>query len=179
MSHSARRLSLSRENERHAKESEELLRASRKLSAIFDSSPVGVIIADVDGKIYRANDVGSRFLKSREETSHESDVKLSGGWGSPGSFPEGIEESLMVALGGGPDSHDKFVLRDSVDGSSRSISTHISPLRDRDGKILGAVVIIQDITPHKEVGGMSSKSRIKHLCFIGQRRLSKSTAPRS
>jgi CheY-like chemotaxis protein len=39
-----------RERERHIRESEELLRVDRKLSSVLDSLPVGVLIADPEGR---------------------------------------------------------------------------------------------------------------------------------
>jgi len=157
---------LVKEKERQTKESEELLRASRKLSAILESSPVGVIFADVDGRICQATKEGLRYWKSLEESNHDSHVGLSDWWGNSGSLPEGIEDPLMEALKGGSDSHNEFVHRDSFNGSFKSIYTSISPLRGRSGKILGAVVVFQDVTPQKAIGNDLEK-RFKHLVSSG------------
>src|SRR5260221_2973799 len=46
-----RRTDLLREGERHVQASEELLRVGRKLSSILEHLPIGVLIADIEGRI--------------------------------------------------------------------------------------------------------------------------------
>ena len=92
---------LVKEKERQAKESEELLRASRKLLGALESSPLGVIFADVNGRICQSNKEGLRYWKSFEENNHDSHMGLSESWGNFGSLPGGIEDPLMEALKGG------------------------------------------------------------------------------
>jgi CheY-like chemotaxis protein len=151
-----------KEKERQAKEAEELLRASRNLSAILESAPLGVILADADGKICKANKEGLRYWKLFEQTDDDSRVGLPGWWGRPGGLPGGIEDPLTEALKDGHDSHGEFVHRNRLDGSTRSIIASASPLRGRKGKILGAAVVIQDITPRRKIEDDLEK-RIKHL----------------
>ena len=58
------RAAVLRERERQIKETEDLLRAGRKLSLLLESLPVGVLISDVDGRICQANDEVARICKS-------------------------------------------------------------------------------------------------------------------
>jgi response regulator RpfG family c-di-GMP phosphodiesterase len=60
-----------REREQHIRETEELLAAGRKLSALLESLPVGVLIADVDGRICQTNDEVSRICKATETINHD------------------------------------------------------------------------------------------------------------
>jgi CheY-like chemotaxis protein len=157
-----RKIDYFKESERQARESEELLRSSRKLSAVIESSPMGVIVADADGKICQANTEGLRYWKSFEQAGDDSQVGRPDWWGRPGSLPGGIADPLAEALKAGHDSHGEFVHRSRLDGSPRSILASASPLRGRKGKILGAAVVIQDITPRKTIEDDLEK-RIKHL----------------
>ena len=57
---------LLREREVHIKESEEMLRVGRKLSSILDSLPVGILIADLDGRICQTTETVARILNQKE-----------------------------------------------------------------------------------------------------------------
>jgi CheY-like chemotaxis protein len=151
-----------KEKERQLRESEELLRASRKLTATLESLPVGVIFADIDGRICQVNEEGMQYWKTFEQADDGPDVGLPGWWGRSGSLPGGIEYPLTEALKTGHDSHSEFVHRNRLDGSGRSIFASASPVRGRDGDIVGAVVVMRDITPHKTIEDDLEK-RIKHL----------------
>ena len=151
-----------KEKKRQARESEELLRASRKLSAILESSPVGVLFADAEGRICQANVEGLRYWKSFEQINEDSHPGLLGWWGHSGSLPGGIEDPLAEALKSGRTSHNEFVHRNGLDGSTKSVFASASPLRGRSGEIVGAVVLIQDNTPHRTIEHDLEK-RIKHL----------------
>jgi CheY-like chemotaxis protein len=151
-----------KERERQVRESEELLRASRKLSAILEASPVGVLFADADGRMLQANREGSHYWKSFEQAKGGSHAGHAGPWDHSGSLPGGIEDLVTEALKSGHDSHDEFVLRNRLDGSTKSILASASPLRGRKDDIVGAVVLIQDITPHKTIEDDLEK-RIRHL----------------
>jgi PAS domain-containing protein len=59
---------LLRERELHIRESEELLRVGRKLSSMLESLPVGILIADVDGRICQTTDAAARVLRCPETT---------------------------------------------------------------------------------------------------------------
>jgi DNA-binding response OmpR family regulator len=50
------RSTMLRERERQVRESEEVLRDGRKLTSILEGLPVGVIIADVEGRIGKVNE---------------------------------------------------------------------------------------------------------------------------
>jgi len=153
---------LLRERERQIKESEELIETGRKLTSILDSPPMGVVVAGLDGKICQANDEGLRFWRMFGQSGNRSDGDLDGWQGQPGRPPAGIDGPLMRTLTTRRPSSDEFVHRNRVDGTSRSIFASASPLRGRDGHMIGAVVIIQDVTDHKRAEGDFEK-RIQHL----------------
>ncbi len=57
---------LLKEREKRVAETEELLKAGRKLTGVFENMSVGVLISDPDGKIFQCNDVTSHLLNSRK-----------------------------------------------------------------------------------------------------------------
>jgi PAS domain-containing protein len=52
--------------EQHLLDTEELITAGRKLSAVLESLPVGILLADIDGRIGQANEV--LVIKDTSET---------------------------------------------------------------------------------------------------------------
>ena len=160
------RAHLLKEKERQLKESEELLRTGRKLSAILESLPVGVIIADIDGRICQTNDEVLKILKSVELTTTDSYGEFIDWWERDGHRLKGPGGPLMRALSEGRASHNEIVRIKCVDGTSKSVFTSASPLRGLDLHILGAVVVIQDVTAHREIEADIEK-RIISLVALG------------
>ena len=87
-----------KERERQIRESEELYKAGRKLSSVLESLPVGVIIADVLGRIHQTNEQVSRIWKSVEPMEADSYGEILGWWDSHGQM---IKEK-WTALPGDP-----------------------------------------------------------------------------
>ena len=120
---------LARERELHVRESEEVLRASRKLSALLESLPVGVLVADVEGRICQITEAAQRILKA-----DPADAEAYGG-----------------LLRSGETTHSEPVAIRCLDGSTKTILASVSPLRGLDGRRLGAVVLIRDLTEAKQI----------------------------
>lgn len=150
-----------RERERQIKESEELLRTGRKLSAVLESLPVGVIIADIEGRVCQTNEEALKILRSLEQTKTDSYGEFMAWWERDGSLLKSQEAPLMRALTGGV-SHNEIVNIKCVDGTPKSVFISASPLRGRERHIVGAVVVIQDVTSHREIGADLEK-RIVNL----------------
>jgi CheY-like chemotaxis protein len=160
------RFNLLKEKERQLRESEELLRTGRKLSAILESLPVGVIIADRDARVCQTNDVALRILKSADQTKTDSYGEFLAWWERDGYLLKRPDGPLMRALSEGQESHNEIVPIKSFDGSRKSIFTSASPLRGLDLRIMGAVVVIQDVTAHQEIEA-DIERRIVNLVSLG------------
>jgi len=138
------------ERDREIKESEKLLQTSRKLKVVLESRPAAVIITDIAGKISQANEEGLRLLKSFEQTEDNPRGEFMGLRADKGTLLVEIESPLIRALNG-QSSQKTIVHLPCFDGSSKSASVSASPLRGRDGRIEGAVAIIQDITDQQTI----------------------------
>jgi CheY-like chemotaxis protein len=122
------------EREKRIRESEELLRVGRKLAAVPENVPVGVLIADIDGRVCQATDDASRILGSY---ARADSIDLDG--------------ALAHVLRDGSSSHGKAAQTRCLDGSTRTIFSSAAPLRSVDGRIIGAVILIQDLTEQKQI----------------------------
>jgi PAS domain S-box-containing protein len=157
---------LLRERERQLKESEELLRATHKLSAVLETLPVGVIVADAAGRICQTNGEVLKIWGSDEQSQHDAYGEFMEWWLRDGGMFRESEGPLMNALTTGRASHNEVITIKCFDGSLKSILTSASPLRGFDSSIVGAVVVMQDLTEHKKVEA-DFERRIIHLVSLG------------
>jgi CheY-like chemotaxis protein len=146
------RENLLRQRELHIRESEELLRASRKLSSVLEGLPVGVLIADVGGRICQTTDEALRIFKSIEPAASDASGEI-------------ISAPLARALGGKA-SHSEPAEVTCVDGSSRKILVSASPLCGLDGALVGAVVLLQDRTEPRSIE-QALEQRVARLISLG------------
>lgn len=135
-----------RERERHIRASEELLRVGRKLSAVLDSLPVGVLIADAEGVIGQITSEASRILGAMEPADNEAYGRIIGWWDQSGRKLKDADGPLARAVRRGETSHSERLHIRCLDGTDKTILASASPLRRLDGRIAGAVVLIQDVT---------------------------------
>jgi CheY-like chemotaxis protein len=140
-----------KQRERHVRDSEELLKVGRKLSGILESLPVGVLIADMDGRICQATEEASRIWRSVDPdfTDYGEILKW---WESSGQRIKARGGALERAIHGGLSSHSEALTLRCVDGSSRMLFISAVPLRGLDGVIAGAVVLLQDISERAKIG---------------------------
>jgi CheY-like chemotaxis protein len=133
------------ERERHVHESQELLRVGRKMSSVLESLPVGVLIADIDGRICQTTQEVSRILRAAEAADKDAYGEIIGWWDAGGQM---IRESgpLARALHDGQSSHSERLKIECFDGVARTILISTSPLHGAAGQIVGAVILIQDLS---------------------------------
>lgn len=155
-----------KERERQISETEELLKAGRKLSSLLESLPVGVLIADVDGCICQTNDHVSRIYKASGPMERDAYGEILGWWDANGHMIEEDAGPLARALRKGETSHNELMHIHCLDGSPKTIIGSASPLFGLDGQIVGAVVVIQDVTESKKIGA-DFEERITKLVSLG------------
>ncbi len=157
---------LLQERENRIRETEELLKAGKKLSAILETLPVGVLIADGDGKICQINEEVSRILSSDEASGHTSYGELLGWWDKDGHMLKDKDGPLSTAIHHGVSSHNVLVNLKDLEGRLKTIICSASPLRALDSHIVGAVVVIQDVTESRRIEE-DLESRILNLISLG------------
>jgi PAS domain S-box-containing protein len=157
--------SLIREREKRIRETEELLRAGRKLSAVLEKLPIGVLIADAEGRVCQINEEVSRIWGG--EIAQHSYGEFLGWWTHDGQLIKASNGPLERALRFGQSSHNEMTRIRCLDGSYKTVLNSASPLRSVDGAmIVGAVVVIQDVTEHKQIGD-EVEERIQRLISAG------------
>lgn len=159
-----RRAEVLRTRERQLIESENVLRAGRKLASMLEGLPVGVLIADTGGRISQANDEVLRILGSAAAIARDAYGEVIEWWLHNEA---GMKRRSPLARALHGESLQRQLVRiECVDGKTRSLLESASPLRGLEGDIVGAVVIIQDVTEHERVEA-DFEDRIARLVSIG------------
>ena len=155
-----------RERELHIRESEELLRAGRKLSALLESLPVGVLIADAEGRICQTTEEAGRILNTSGAAEADAYGELLGWWGSAGNALRGRAGPLARVLREGASAQSERLQVRRFNGAAKTILASASPLRGLDGRIVGAVILIQDLTESSEIEADLAQ-RVTRLVSLG------------
>lgn len=114
-------------------ETEQLLKTHAQIKTLLEAMPVGVIIADNQGHIYESNEEARKI------------------WGGMPDDGFGEYEAISRALADGQTSKEEHIDIEALDGVKKSILSSAYPIRAKDGTILGAVAIMQDITVRRNI----------------------------
>lgn len=155
-----------REREAHIRESEQLLRAGRKLSAMLESLPVGVLIADAQGRICQTTEEAARILNTAGVAEADAYGELLGWWASAGKALKDHDGPLARALQNGETSQSERLQVRRFNGKPMTVVVSASPLRGLDGRIVGAVILVQDLTETSAIEA-DLQQRVTKLVSLG------------
>ncbi len=123
------------------KESEEV---TRRLAAIVASSDDAIISKDLTGIIMSWNDSARRIFSYRAEEEVGKSITI---LIPPDRLDE--ESPILGSIRKGQPVHHYETIRRCKDGKLVEISLSVSPIKNADGKIIGASKIARDITERK------------------------------
>lgn len=155
-----------RDREEALRQTEALLDAGRKLSAVLEGLPVGVLIADIDGRIIQINAEASRICHANERMQHDAYGEMLGWWSSGGHAIKDPAGPLARALRSGESSHGEPIQISCFDGSPKTIVASASPLLEAAGKIVGAVIVLKDLTESRWIEE-ELEGRVARLVSLG------------
>jgi PAS domain S-box-containing protein len=157
---------LLREREKRIRQTEELLEVGRKLSGVLETLPVGVLIADAQGRVCQVNQEVSRIWGFLEPLEKDRYGDFLGWWGDDGQLIKAADGPLARALLSGAPTRNELAHIRCLDGTSKIILNSASPLHALDGEIVGVVLVLQDVTEHKEIE-QDVQQRIEKLVSAG------------
>ncbi|NBF00692.1 PAS domain-containing protein [Pseudomonas sp. Fl5BN2] len=120
---------------------DELLAGQQRLQAVLDSIDDGLLMIDRQGCLEHLNPVAQRQLGWDQE-------RLGQGLGSALQRPE-LDEQLQLVLRGGSLERAPDDLDIEVDGESRLLTYSLTPVSHTQGHILGAVMVLHDVTEQR------------------------------
>ena len=142
---------------RHAEEARtrnDLETERRRLEALVESSPVGVMVVDADTRTFASvNREAERILGMSPEPGstlvryHEVAIYRR----TDGKMYEGSERPLARALDRGEVVRAEEIMFDLPDGRTVTTLVNATPIYSDDGSIVSAVAVIQDMTPLEEI----------------------------
>lgn len=135
------------------RESNARLQAERALlDAILEAAPVGIVVADAQGRLVRSNPANERLWGQAPRAESVDDYVLWRGWWADDSPRRGRpvepqEWALARALRGEHSTGDLVEIEPfGQPGVRRTMLNSGAPVRDASGNIVGAVIAQMDIT---------------------------------
>jgi NtrC-family two-component system sensor histidine kinase KinB len=120
---------------------DELLAGQQRLQAVLDSIDDGLLMIDRQGRLEHLNPVAQRQLGWDEP-------RLGQGLGEALQRPD-LDEQLYLTLRGGMLERAPEDLEIEVDGESRLLTYSLTPVSHTKGHILGAVMVLHDVTEQR------------------------------
>ena len=157
---------LLKEREMRIKETEQLLQAGRKLSGVLEELPVGVLIADADGRVCQVNDEVARIWGIDEPVADDRYGEFLGWWGEAGRLIRAADGPMARVLSSGESARNELTRIQCFDGTQKVVLSSASALRTLDRRLAGVVMVIQDVTEHKEIE-QEMQQRIERLVSTG------------
>ncbi|QXI28665.1 ATP-binding protein [Pseudomonas vanderleydeniana] len=120
---------------------DELLAGQQRLQSVLDSIDDGLLMIDRQGRLEHLNPVAQRQLGWDA-------ARLGQGLGEALGRPE-LDEQLSLILRGGSLERAPEDLEVEVDGESRLLTYSLTPVSHPQGHILGAVMVLRDVTEQR------------------------------
>lgn len=127
--------------EHQATNIDEVLAGQQRLQAVLDSIDDGLLIIDRQGHLEHLNPVAQRQLGWE-------DARLGTGLGDALQRPE-LDEQLRLVLRGGTLDRVPDDLSLEIDEEARLLSYSLTPVCHPQGQILGAVMVLHDVTEQR------------------------------
>ena len=157
------RATMLKARERQLRESEDVLRAGRKLASVLEALPAGVMIADARGRICQTNEHVLRIFKSTHAVQTDAYGEILSWWARDDAS---IKQSRLAMALDGHATHNEVVTVKCLDGLTKKLLMSTSPLRGLDGSVVGAVIVMQDMTEHHQVEA-DFEQRVARLLSMG------------
>ena len=120
---------------------DELLAGQQRLQAVLDSIDDGLLMVDPQGRLELLNPVAQRQLAWTEERQGQS-------LGEAFNRPE-LDQQLRTVLRGGSLERAPEDLSVVIEGENRLLTYSLTPVSQPDGPILGAVMVLHDVTEQR------------------------------
>jgi signal transduction histidine kinase len=131
-----------------------LLIEQKKSDAVIDSICEPVIVTDSRDNVIKLN----RAARSLFTDAHGLPGEFTGLLGMSGSEPiiKAVHEAVSMQRPKAGE-NEKALVPISIDGAQRNFRVRATPMRDNEGRLLGAVTLLEDITAITEVDKLKTE----------------------
>jgi PAS domain S-box-containing protein len=140
----------------------------RLLSTVLEALPVGVFIADENGKIVKTNVRGEQIWRGADPNTDSiaGYKEYHGWWADTGEKLKPEDWAMARALLKGEVSTGEVIDIRRFDGTAGTILNSGAPVMDAEGKITGGVVAVQDITTLKQSERKLQESEARYQALV-------------
>jgi two-component system sensor histidine kinase UhpB len=129
------------------KRAEQALWESREhLRTVLNTLPVGAVVLDRAGNVTLGNPTLQRIWGQVIDAGRERWQRSAGYWHESGVRVEPHEWASVRALRQGQTTLNELIDIETFDGKHKIVENSAAPIHDADGKVVGAVAVIQDVT---------------------------------
>jgi len=131
-----------------------------RLEAVLRILPAGVLFADRQGRILRANDEARRIWSGRARSRPPTTYKACRArCAQTGEALSASDWGVIRALRTGEASPRRHLEIDRFDGTRGEVLASDAPVRDRDGAVVGAVAVLEDVSALRAAGAQTAAQR--------------------
>ena len=141
------------------KAQDELKKREKLLSKIFEILPVGLWIADSNGKLINGNKKGVEIWGAEPHVSIEEYGVFKARRLPSGEEIEPNDWALAHTIKEGITVIDEMLEIDAFDGKKKTILNYSAPVLDEQERVQGAIIVNQDITDLKQIESDLRKSQ--------------------
>ncbi|HVO78044.1 MAG TPA: PAS domain-containing protein, partial [Methanomassiliicoccales archaeon] len=139
----------------------------RRLRAILDTLPVGVLIVDSSGRLLEVNAIAETTWRGFRQRQARLDPREFKGWWADTGIPlKGDDWGFAQALRTGKPQVGHVIDIMRQDSSRGTIIDSSAPIRDSAGRIIGSVSVIQDITHQRQLEQDALESKAKAELYL-------------
>lgn len=117
---------------------------------LVENAPAGILIINLEGEIVEANAQALRILGAPSAEALRN-VNLLRAEGQPVVARDAIREDVAEVLRTGEARHNELPLRALWEKRHGYMRYHLAPMRDGEGRIVGAQAIIEDVSAYRQL----------------------------
>jgi two-component system, NtrC family, sensor histidine kinase KinB len=133
----------------------QMIMERKKSDAVIDSIYEPVIVTDAQGRVTKINKSAAKIFDKRRNGDGDGDISLSE-FSAGQRITQAVRDAIAMQRPVDPEGEAALVPV-KIDGAERSFRLRTTPMRDSDGRLLGAVSVLEDITSIREIDRLKTE----------------------